>query len=402
MTLPIESLSGGIPQLGLVAAVVVGFGFGFVLERAGFGRSTKLAAQFYLYDMTVFKVMFGAIVTAMLGTVAAAGLGMVDLLALSEGIVSTTYVGPMIAGGLLLGAGFIISGYCPGTSIVGAASGHIDGLVTIIGVVTGSLVFAEVLPLMDGFFVSGDQGQLFLYQWLSVSPVILAVAIAIVAVVAFLGAEFVEKFMTARLEVAKTIVDEEVRSARAPKQLTFGIFAAVAVIAVFTLLIPVNRPAEATPAQARLIAAGELAHQVFDEPWNLRIIDTRNRESCVKQRIPGSECIEPTELPNLGLAYSPGQRKLVIVSEGGLDTPESVLEYLGDVLVLDGGFAAWEAYALRPPTALPEGASEEQLAELQFRIAISAALSGQKPPPPPPTEPKQFVPQTKKKEGGCG
>ena len=34
----------------------------FLLERAGFGRADKLAAQFYLRDLTVFKVMFSAIV----------------------------------------------------------------------------------------------------------------------------------------------------------------------------------------------------------------------------------------------------------------------------------------------------------------------------------------------------
>ena len=50
-----------------IFAAIFGVGFGFVLERAGFGRGNKLAAQFYLTDMTVFKVMFSAIVTAMLG-----------------------------------------------------------------------------------------------------------------------------------------------------------------------------------------------------------------------------------------------------------------------------------------------------------------------------------------------
>ena len=44
---------------------LIGFGFGFVLELSGFGNSKKLAAQFYFRDLTVLKVMFGAIVTAM-------------------------------------------------------------------------------------------------------------------------------------------------------------------------------------------------------------------------------------------------------------------------------------------------------------------------------------------------
>ncbi len=43
-------------------AILLGFGFGFVLERAGFGSGCKLTAQFRLSDWSVFKVMFTAIV----------------------------------------------------------------------------------------------------------------------------------------------------------------------------------------------------------------------------------------------------------------------------------------------------------------------------------------------------
>ena len=132
-------------ELGLVVAVVIGIGFGFVLERSGFGRSTKLAAQFYLRDMTVFKVMFTAIVTAMLGLVAAAGLGFVDLRAISESIVSWTFVWPMLIGGVVLGIGFIVSGYCPGTSLVASASGNVDGMAAFAGVIVGTLIYAEAL-----------------------------------------------------------------------------------------------------------------------------------------------------------------------------------------------------------------------------------------------------------------
>ena len=48
-------------------ALVIGLGFGFFLEKAGFGSTRKLAAVFYFYDMAVVKVMFTAIVTAMIG-----------------------------------------------------------------------------------------------------------------------------------------------------------------------------------------------------------------------------------------------------------------------------------------------------------------------------------------------
>ena len=44
----------------LALAVVLGLGFGFILERAGFGSARKLTAVFYFYDMAVVKVMFTA------------------------------------------------------------------------------------------------------------------------------------------------------------------------------------------------------------------------------------------------------------------------------------------------------------------------------------------------------
>ena len=63
----------------LVIALVVGLTFGTALERAGLGSARKLAGQFYLTDFTVLKVMFSAIVTAMLGLFWLGRLGVLDL-----------------------------------------------------------------------------------------------------------------------------------------------------------------------------------------------------------------------------------------------------------------------------------------------------------------------------------
>ncbi len=62
-----------------VVAFVIGIGFGFFLERAGFGSARKLVSQFYLTDLAVFKVMFTAIVTAMLGVFYLSWVGFLDL-----------------------------------------------------------------------------------------------------------------------------------------------------------------------------------------------------------------------------------------------------------------------------------------------------------------------------------
>ncbi len=63
------------PSGALLAAPAIGFAFGWFLERGGLGSAPKLAGQFYLTDLTVFKVMFSALVTAMLGRVLARSAG---------------------------------------------------------------------------------------------------------------------------------------------------------------------------------------------------------------------------------------------------------------------------------------------------------------------------------------
>jgi uncharacterized protein len=206
MTFPFESLWDERRALGLGVAVVVGIAFGFVQERSGFGRAQKLLGQFYGYDMTVFKVMFTAIVTAMLGTVVLSGLGLLDLRAVEFNY--PTFLWPMIVGGLVLGVGFIVSGYCPGTSFVAATSGKLDGLVTVLGVVLGTLVYAETEPALGGFQNSGKLGGFFLYQWLQVPRPLLAILIAFLALVAFVAATRIERLVRERTHISPTAVAE--------------------------------------------------------------------------------------------------------------------------------------------------------------------------------------------------
>ena len=125
-------------DLRLLTGIIIGFGFGFVLERAGFGNARKLAGQFYLNDMTVFKVMFTAILVAMVGLYGLASLGLVDM---SMIWINPTFIPAQAVGGFLLGVGFIMSGLCPGTSVVSMVSGRIDGWVTFAGIFLGIVLF---------------------------------------------------------------------------------------------------------------------------------------------------------------------------------------------------------------------------------------------------------------------
>jgi uncharacterized protein len=231
MTFPVsyladfDSLAGNPRAVGLGVAVAVGMAFGFVLERSGFGRAQKLVGQFYGTDMTVLKVMFTGIASAMLGVVILSGVGVLDLEAVQFNY--PTFLWPMIVGGLLLGVGFVMSGYCPGTSFVATASGKLDGLATVLGVVVGSIVYAEVEPKLGGFQNSGKLGAFTLSKWLHLPPAVIAVLVVALALGAFVAAEKIER-----------IVSGQAATPAPARRWVFAGLAVLSVVAIVTLAIP--------------------------------------------------------------------------------------------------------------------------------------------------------------------
>ena len=179
------------PEVSLIVAFVIGIGFGFFLERAGFGSARKLAAQFYFRDMAVFKVMFTAIVTAMLGLFYLSWIGWVDL---SLVYLAPTYVWADLVGGLILGIGFVIGGYCPGTSGVACATGKVDGYIFVLGLLFGIFIFGEAFPLITGFFNAAPMGQITLPQLLNIPYGVFVFAVVLMALGGFLLVEKVEKY----------------------------------------------------------------------------------------------------------------------------------------------------------------------------------------------------------------
>ncbi|MCL4235830.1 MAG: YeeE/YedE family protein [Deltaproteobacteria bacterium] len=391
---PFDSLVHGQYQIGLVVAVAIGFGFGFVLERAGFGRADKLAAQFYLHDMRVFKVMFTGIVTAMLGLVIAAGLGLADLRAISQAVASETYWVPMIVGGFLLGVGFIVSGYCPGTSLVASASGNLDGIMAFAGVVVGTLIYGEVFPAIREFHFAGAAGQVFLDDVFGMNPALLAAIVAIAAVAMFVGAEKVEHIVGAKKSATPGEKPGPVR------RFAFGTIGALAATAVIVMVVPATLGATATSIGT--IDAETLAHRVVESPWTIRVIDLRAAETCAASHVPGAECVGPNGLADLGLADDAGARELVLVGDAEMSPPQNVA-YSGRVAMLAGGFGAWHAFALEAPAESP-GAdwTSAEWDRYRFRTALNGALTGAAAAPvaAAPTGAVVAAPK-KKKAGGC-
>jgi len=193
MIAPLFKLGAFGEETSLVIAFLIGIGFGFFLERAGFGSARKLVSQFYLDDLAVFKVMFTAIVTAMLGTTYLAWMGILDL---SLVYLVPTYWVAQVVGGLLLGVGFVVGGYCPGTSIVSTATGRLDGLVFVLGFASGTFAFALAFPLLKGLYLAGDMGTKTLPGVTGLSYGVVVFAVVLMALAGFAGATWVERKMT--------------------------------------------------------------------------------------------------------------------------------------------------------------------------------------------------------------
>lgn len=176
-------------ETALLLAIGVGVGFGFFLEQAGFGSSVKLAQQFYFRDLTVFKVMFTAIITAMLGLFWLSWFGLVDL---SLVRVLPTYLVPQTAGGIIFGVGFVMGGYCPGTCCVASVTGKMDGWIHLLGMFAGIFLFAEIFPYIEAWYSSTPMGEITLSEQFGLPHGMMVLIIVSIALAGFYGAEILE------------------------------------------------------------------------------------------------------------------------------------------------------------------------------------------------------------------
>jgi len=170
---------------------LIGFAFGFTLEMSGFGDSRKLAAQFYFTEMTVLKVMFTAIVTAMVLLFGSVGLGILNF---NQVWVNPTYLSSGILGGLIMGVGFIIGGFCPTTSLASASTGKIDGMLFMLGGFVGAFLFGETESLFDNWYTySGYFGRVTLDQVFNLPLGVVVLLVVLMALFMFWGAEQLER-----------------------------------------------------------------------------------------------------------------------------------------------------------------------------------------------------------------
>lgn len=322
--------------------LLIGVLFGAVLETAGFGNSKKLAAQFYFKDLTVFKVMFTAIIVACTLVFLSSALGLLDYNLIW---VPPTYLWPGIVGGLIMGVGFIVGGFCPGTSLVGMATGKIDGLFFVLGVLTGIFVFGETVASFALFFDSSYMGRFTLPELFGVDYGVVVVGVVLMALFMFWGAERIEAAVggpTAR---------------RAPRWAPLGATALVALAATSGVIgQPDNadrwRMIEAEhqallDERAVQIEPAELLSVINDTRIKAVLLDVRDERYYNQFHLRGAQRLPQDELVPAAreLMFEPANTVFVVMSHDETAATEAwkqlKAESLPNVYILAGGVNNW-------------------------------------------------------------
>lgn len=388
--------------------LLIGFGFGFVLESSGFGNSKKLAGQFYFKDMTVLKVMFGAIVTAMVLIFGASAIGLLDYNLIW---VNPTYLWPGIVGGLIMGIGFIVGGFCPGTSLVAAATWKLDGIFFALGALFGIFVFGETVRSIDLFWNSSFMGRLTIMDWLGLPAGWVVLIIVLMALFMFWGSEQLEKIFGGK--------DPK----KAPKFRYVG--AGLLALAAFAL-IPLGQPtnadkwAQIAPEKQVLlenrevqVSPQELLYTIHDHHINLVMIDVRNESDYNLFHLADAHHVPLDELgekvPELHL--EPENTVFVVMSNDETAATQAwkylVAESVPNVYLLEGGINNWLTVFAGDENRIR--AMESRLDD-NLRFEFAAALGAAFPAADPHISEYdiEFVPKIKLElkrgptSGGCG
>lgn len=325
-----------------VVYLLIGIGFGSALEMAGFGNSRKLAAQFYFTEQTVLKVMFTAIVVAMSLVFLASGLGLLDF---NLVWVNPTYLWPGIVGGLIMGFGFIIGGFCPGTSLVAATTLKVDGIFFALGTLFGVFAFGETVGLFEDFYYSSYYGRLTLMDFLGLPAGVVVILVVLMALFMFWGAEQLERIFGKR----------ELK--REPRW-RYAAASGLVVMALATALVgqptTEERMARMAPEMDQALAErrvqiedGELLSLMHNDRLNLIMIDVRSESDYNLFHLLDAEHVELSRIPEslARLQQEPDNTVVVVMSNGERAATQAwrilTAESVPNAYILGGGLNGW-------------------------------------------------------------
>jgi hypothetical protein len=121
----------------ILLAVVIGAAFGAALDRVGATDPTWIGRMLGLHHLHLAKTILAAIGTASILMFLGQMAGLVEVGHMS---VKSAHLG-VILGGAIMGVGWAVSGFCPGTGIAAAASGRRDAMVFVVGGLIGAALY---------------------------------------------------------------------------------------------------------------------------------------------------------------------------------------------------------------------------------------------------------------------
>jgi len=269
-------------EFNLIIALIAGIGFGFTLEQAGFSSTKKLVGLFYGYDFTVLKVFFTAGVTAMIGVVLLAHFGLLDL---SLIYINPTFLKSALVGGAIMGLGFIIGGFCPGTSVCAASIGKLDGLAFVFGSALGVMVFVEGYPLFEKIYLADAWGPVLINEKLGMSKLVFAFLLTAFAVIAFYATRIIEN----RVNGVQVKLPKE-------KVIIYSSAVGVAFLVLFIIAISpdsktrlesrINRELQQKDVTSVMISPDKLANEIVNNYYKINIVDVRSPEAFKAYHLP--------------------------------------------------------------------------------------------------------------------
>ncbi|MEH6519047.1 MAG: YeeE/YedE thiosulfate transporter family protein [Halioglobus sp.] len=131
----------------LFIGFAIGCAFGAILYLGGASSYRKILGTLLLKDMAIIKLMMTAIGVGTLG------IYLLDMGGLANMSIKPAYVWGVIAGGVIFGIGWAVSGYCPGTCVVGASEGKKDAIFTVAGAFTGAFLFSLAYPYLENLLI---------------------------------------------------------------------------------------------------------------------------------------------------------------------------------------------------------------------------------------------------------
>ena len=361
-------------EFNFVIALLVGIAFGFILEQAGFSTSKKLVGLFYGYDFTVLRVFFTAGITAAMGVIILGHFGMLDINII---YINPTFLWSAIVGGLIMGLGFVVGGFCPGTSVCAAAIGKKDAMVFILGSMLGVFVFAEGYPVFEGFYKSANWGSPRLFDSLGISQGLFAFLLVFMAVAAFIVTTYIEKRVNGK-------PNPEFKPAR----LYFALASFVVLIGLTAFILPdkqqsilndINDNSKIASVQYKPMTSDELAYRLIDDDNTIQLFDVRSKEKYNEMSLPKSSNVTMEYLIGKDANKQLSLKNIKNVFIADNESDEMKAAYIADrcgfenLYILKGGLAEFKSLILnfKMPDSVPD---RQDVDTYRFRLKASKLL----------------------------